>query len=149
MRPPSGLLCRIGRKYNNEAQPVSGHKKRRGCSSGDTEALGQSEDGQIDRQVGTGHHSSVDGLGQGDCGLEHAKNKTRLHTGFPSCSLAGLRTSPSHQDTSRGPNEVKMRKRTRTGTSSQMLGSAFVGPRLVYREVLAWFGEQLNIPRAQ
>lgn len=47
----------------------------------------------------------MDGLGQGDCGLEHAKNNTRLHTGFPSCSLAGLRTSPSHQDTSRGPSE--------------------------------------------
>lgn len=99
------LLPRIGRKYNDEEKPVSRHKAGRGCSSGDTAALGQIEDEQIDRQVGTGHCSSGDRLGQGDCGLEHAKNNTRLHTGCPSCSLAALETSPSYQDTSRGPSE--------------------------------------------
>ena len=55
--------------------------------------------------MATGHCSSRDRLGQGDYGLEHATKNIRLHTCFPSCSLAGLKTSLSHQHTSRGPSE--------------------------------------------
>lgn len=77
----------------------------------------------------------MDRLGQGDCGLEHAKNNTRLHTGFPSCSLAGLVTSPSHQDTSRGPGEGESEEADADGDELVNAGFSSCRARLVYREV--------------
>lgn len=102
--------------------------------------------------MGTGHHSSVDRLGQGGCGLEHAKNNTRLHTGFPSCSLAGLGTSPSHQDTSREPSEGEDEEADADGEARKCWVQLSYGRDwcIVKSSTSeAWFGEQLNVARAQ
>lgn len=82
------------------------------------------------------------------------KTNTRLHTGFPSCSLAGL-TSPSHQDTSRGPSECENRDAQDEDEDVKDEDSAVAGLRLVgvssrpcmVKTLLrkGWFGEQLDI----
>lgn len=101
--------------------------------------------------MGTGHHSSVDRLGQGDCGLEHAKNNTRLHTGFPSCSLAGLGTSPSHQDTSREPSEGEDEEADGDGDGDELVNAGYGRDWCIVKSLKSEvrFGEQFNIVKAQ
>lgn len=57
------LAVAHGQEAKDEARKLLGHKAGRGCMSGDTTGLGQKDDGQIDKQMRTGHCSPRNRLG--------------------------------------------------------------------------------------